>query len=188
MADSSMPYDEFVLAYFIVSDDVDRSRRFYTDVLGGEAVISGEPTYMALANSWIIINVGGGPTDDKPDIILETPGALDRASSFLNIRVADIQRVYDEWSARGAVFLTPPKHHDTEIRCYLPRSGWVPDRGRSNHDRSGLAATSGPTRHELRQPEEGRNRGTLAGIGTRRHRGRACHLQCRRHPRLSAVG
>ena len=61
---------EMVLAHFIVSSDVVRSRRFYTDVLGGKTVISGEAddevTYVALANSWIIINVGGGPTDDKP--------------------------------------------------------------------------------------------------------------------------
>ena len=43
----------------------------------------------------------------------------DRASSFLNIRVADIEAVYAEWTARGAKFLTPPKQHETEIRCYL---------------------------------------------------------------------
>ena len=40
-------------------------------------------------------------------------------SSFLNIRVADIHAVYDAWSARGAEFLTPPKQHETEIRCYI---------------------------------------------------------------------
>jgi len=33
--------------------------------------------------------------------------------------VADIHAVYAEWSARGATFLTPPKHHETEIRCYI---------------------------------------------------------------------
>ena len=115
--------EEMVLAHFIVSDDVERSRRFYTEVLGGKAVISGEAsdevTYVALANSWIIINVGGGPTDDKPTVTLETPPDPDRVSSFLNIRVADIEAVYAEWSARGAQFLTPPKHHETEIRCYI---------------------------------------------------------------------
>jgi catechol 2,3-dioxygenase-like lactoylglutathione lyase family enzyme len=114
---------EMVLAHFIVSDDVERSRRFYTDVLGGKTVISGEAgdevTYVALANSWIIINSGGGPTDDKPTVTLETPPDPDRVSSFLNIRVANIQAVYDEWSARGADFLTPPTQHETEIRCYI---------------------------------------------------------------------
>ena len=35
---------EMALAHFIVSADVERSRRFYTDVLGGVTVQSGEPT------------------------------------------------------------------------------------------------------------------------------------------------
>jgi catechol 2,3-dioxygenase-like lactoylglutathione lyase family enzyme len=115
--------DGMVVAHFIVSDDVERSRRFYTDVLGGKTVIGGEAgdevTYVALANSWVIINVGGGPTDDKPTVTLEAPPDPDRVSSFLNIRVADIAAVYEEWSARGAEFLTPPKQHEAEIRCYV---------------------------------------------------------------------
>jgi catechol 2,3-dioxygenase-like lactoylglutathione lyase family enzyme len=119
MAELPIPADGIVLTHFIVSDDVERSRRFYTEVLGGETVRTGEPSMVALANSWIIINVGGGPTDDKPTVTLETPRDRDRTSSFLNIRVADIQAVYAEWSARGAEFLTPPKQHATEIRCYI---------------------------------------------------------------------
>jgi catechol 2,3-dioxygenase-like lactoylglutathione lyase family enzyme len=113
------PPHGIVLTHFVVSSDVERSQRFYTEVLGGETVRAGEPTYVSLANSWIIINVGGGPTDDKPTVVLETPPALDRTSSFLNIRVADIEALYATWSARGAEFLTPPKQHETEIRCYL---------------------------------------------------------------------
>jgi len=110
---------EIAVAHFIVSSDVERSRRFYTEVLGGRTLLSGEPTYVALGNSWIIINVGGGPTDDKPAVTLETPRDPTRASSFLNIRVSDIEAAYAEWSARGAEFLTPPKQHATEIRCYI---------------------------------------------------------------------
>jgi catechol 2,3-dioxygenase-like lactoylglutathione lyase family enzyme len=119
MAQFPAPELGIVVTHFIVSDDVERSRRFYTEVLGGETVSRGEPTYVALANSWIIINVGGGPTDDKPTVILETPTDPDRVSSFLNIRVADIEAVYKEWSARGAEFLTPPIPRETEIRCYI---------------------------------------------------------------------
>jgi catechol 2,3-dioxygenase-like lactoylglutathione lyase family enzyme len=114
-----IPDSGILLTHFVVSDDVERSRRFYADVLGGETVRSGEPTMVVLANSWIIINVGGGPTDDKPTVTLETPPDPDRTSSFLNIRVADIHAVYAEWSARGAQFLTPPKQHASEIRCYM---------------------------------------------------------------------
>jgi catechol 2,3-dioxygenase-like lactoylglutathione lyase family enzyme len=119
MAEFPAPNEGIVLTHFIVSDDVDRSRRFYTEVLGGETVREGEPSLVALANSWIIINVGGGPTDDKPTVTLETPPDPDRMSSFLNIRVANIQEVYADWSARGAEFLTPPQDRGAEIRCYL---------------------------------------------------------------------
>jgi catechol 2,3-dioxygenase-like lactoylglutathione lyase family enzyme len=119
MAEFPAPKEGIVLTHFIVSDNVERSRRFYTEVLGGETVLAGEPSIVALANSWIIINVGGGPTDDKPTVTLETPANPDRVSSFLNIRVADIQAVYADWSARGAEFLTPPQDRGAEIRCYV---------------------------------------------------------------------
>jgi catechol 2,3-dioxygenase-like lactoylglutathione lyase family enzyme len=113
------PLPGIVLAHFIVSADVERSRRFYTEVLGGETVRDGDVTYVSLANSWIIINVGGGPTEDKPTVTLEIPSDPDRVSSFLNIRVADIEAVYAEWKARGADFVTAPIQRETEIRCYL---------------------------------------------------------------------
>src|SRR5262249_21370333 len=103
----------------VVSNAVGRARRFYADVLGGETVRAGEPSVVQLANSWIIINVGGGPTEDKPTVTLEAPSDLNRTSAFLNIRVADIESVYAEWSARGAEFLTPPQDRGAEIRCYL---------------------------------------------------------------------
>jgi catechol 2,3-dioxygenase-like lactoylglutathione lyase family enzyme len=119
MAEFPVPKQGILLTHFIVSDDVERSRRFYTDVLGGETVREGEPSFVQLANSWIIINVGGGPTEDKPTVTLETPPEPDRTSSFLNIRVADIQTVYADWSARGAEFLTPPQDRGAEIRCYI---------------------------------------------------------------------
>src|SRR6202161_3766111 len=119
VAEPTQPVEQMVVCHFIVSDDVERSRRFYTEVLGGRVVFGPEPTNIALANSFIIINGGGGPTDDKPTVTLETPDDPDRVSSFLNIRVADIESVYAEWSARGAQFLTPPKQHQYEIRCYI---------------------------------------------------------------------
>jgi hypothetical protein len=50
-------------------------------------------TYVALSNSWIIINVGGGPTDNNPAVTLEAPRDPDQVSSFLNIRVKDIEAV-----------------------------------------------------------------------------------------------
>src|SRR5919106_916542 len=119
MAERPSPSEGILLTHFIVAEDVERSRAFYSDVLGGETVSEGEPSIVQLANSWIVINVGGGPTVDKPDVILETPPDPIRSSSFLNIRVADIQAVYDEWRSRGAVFITEPKDLGSEIRCYI---------------------------------------------------------------------
>jgi catechol 2,3-dioxygenase-like lactoylglutathione lyase family enzyme len=119
MASPPLPSEGFVLTHFIVSEDVPRSAAFYSDVLGGEVVLEGEPTMVQLANGWVIINVGGGPTDDKPEVILETPSDPERVSAFLNIRVADIQQCYEEWRSKGAEFLTEPKQHESEIRCYM---------------------------------------------------------------------
>ena len=119
MAEFPAPSEGIALTHFIVSADVPGSAAFYTDVLGGDVVMECEPTIVQLANSWVIINVGGGPTDDKPEVVLDVPDDPNRVSAFLNIRVADIQACYEEWSAKGAEFLTEPKQHATEIRCYM---------------------------------------------------------------------
>jgi catechol 2,3-dioxygenase-like lactoylglutathione lyase family enzyme len=129
-----------VLTHFVVSKDIPRSRRFYTDVLGGEVVLGGEPTIVALANSWIIINVGGPPTDDKPAVTLTVPDPH-VVSSFLNIRVANIQETYDDWSSKGAQFLTPPVDRGPEFRCYL-------------HDPDGHLIEVGQTKREFLKQEE----------------------------------
>src|SRR5262245_21882023 len=69
---NSLPIPEsgFVLTHFLTVADVKRSADFYARILGGEIVLEGEPTMIRIANSWLIVNVGGGPTDDKPDVIL----------------------------------------------------------------------------------------------------------------------
>ena len=72
-----------------------------------------------VANTWLILNEGGGPTDDKPTVTLTTPPDPNRTSSFLNVRVGDIAKVYREWSAMGVEFLTEPKDHGREIWAYV---------------------------------------------------------------------
>jgi len=121
MADSEFPDPQsgFVVTHFLVVSDQDRSREFYRSVFGATVLVERDPVIMRLANSWLILNVGGGPTDDKPTVTLATPADPDRTSAFLNLRVADIAAVYAEWSAKGAQFLTEPKQHAPEIRAYI---------------------------------------------------------------------
>jgi lactoylglutathione lyase len=113
------PSEGFVVTHFLVVSDQDRSRDFYRDVFGAKVVMERDPVIMKIANSWLILNVGGGPTDDKPTVTLTPPADPDRASAFLNLRIADIAAAYAEWSARGAEFLTEPKVHASEIRAYI---------------------------------------------------------------------
>jgi lactoylglutathione lyase len=113
------PTDGFVLTNFLVVADQDRSRDFYRTIFDGQVIRDRDPVILQVANSWIILNVGGGPTDDKPTVSLETPPDPNRTSAFLNVRVADIAAAYRDWSARGAEFLTEPKDHTSEIRAYI---------------------------------------------------------------------
>jgi len=113
------PQSGFVVTHFLVVSDQDRSREFYRTVFGAKVVLERDPVILRMANSWLILNAGGGPTDDKPTVTLAPPSDPGQASAFLNLRVADIAACYDQWSARGAQFLTEPKDHGREIRAYI---------------------------------------------------------------------
>jgi catechol 2,3-dioxygenase-like lactoylglutathione lyase family enzyme len=113
------PNNGFLLTHFLVVSDQDRSREFYKTLFDGQVVRERDPVILKVSNSWIILNVGGGPTDDKPTVTLMTPPDPDHTSAFMNVRVADIDKAYCEWSALGANFLTEPKDHGVEIRAYI---------------------------------------------------------------------
>lgn len=117
--DFPAPTEGFVLTHFLVVSDQDRSREFYQTLFGGTIVVERDPVIMRVANSWLILNVGGGPTDDKPTVTLSTPSDPNHTSAFLNVRVADIEQTYADWTAKGIQFLTPPKDHGAEIRAYV---------------------------------------------------------------------
>jgi lactoylglutathione lyase len=109
----------FVVTNTLIVLDIKRSVAFYRDVLGATVLRQGEPTFLRLGNIWLTINGGGGPTDDKPEVVASPPRDLNILSVFLNLRVTDIRRYYDLWSSRGAQFITEPKVHATELRCYM---------------------------------------------------------------------
>jgi lactoylglutathione lyase len=110
---------KFVVTNTLIVRDIRRSVAFYHDVLGATVLREGEPTFLRLANVWLIINGGGGGTDDKPEVVASPPRDPNVLSIFLNLRVTDVRRYYDLWSSRGAKFITEPKVHATELRCYM---------------------------------------------------------------------
>ena len=95
----------------------------YETVFGSRILSRGDskgaPGYIQIANTWLIVNVGGGPTPDKPSVTLSVPADPDSVSSFMNIRVPDIQACYELWRSRGAEFITEPKDKYGETRCYI---------------------------------------------------------------------
>ena len=120
LADAPVAKDGFFVTHFLTVKDQEKSKAFYVGVLGGKVVKPENPCYIKLANSWIILNSGGGPTPDKPEVFLETPRDPNVVNSFLDLRVADIQACYKQWKAKGAHFLTEPlDNHGHEWRCYM---------------------------------------------------------------------
>ena len=122
------------VAQFLTVADIERSARYYEKVFDAEVLSLGDgnaPGYLRLANIWMILNVGGGPTPDKPTVTLSVPDP-DRINSFLNIRVADIQACYELWKSRGAEFITEPIPKYGEIRCYIrDPDGYIIEVGQS---------------------------------------------------------
>jgi predicted enzyme related to lactoylglutathione lyase len=130
------PQDGISIAHFLTVADIERSARFYETVFGGRILSRGDsrgaPGYIQIANTWLIVNVGGGPTPDKPSITLSVPTEPDSVSSFMNIRVADIQACYELWKKRGAEFITEPKEKYGETRCYIrDPDGYIIEIGQS---------------------------------------------------------
>jgi predicted enzyme related to lactoylglutathione lyase len=122
------------IAHFLTVDDIARSARYYERVFGARILSLGDgnaPGYLQLANIWMILNVGGGPTPDKSTVTLSVPDPS-RISSFMNIRVADIQACYELWKSRGAEFITEPMEKYGEWRCYIrDPDGYIIEVGQS---------------------------------------------------------
>jgi catechol 2,3-dioxygenase-like lactoylglutathione lyase family enzyme len=130
------PRDGFTITLFITVADINRSADFYEKVFGGRILSRGDSKgasgHILIANTWLIVNVGGGPTSDKPTVTLSVLADPDKISSFMNIRVADIQTCYKLWKSRGAEFITEPISKYGEIRCYIrDPDGYIIEVGQS---------------------------------------------------------
>jgi predicted enzyme related to lactoylglutathione lyase len=129
------PREGFTVAHFLTVADIGRSARFYETVFGGRILSSGDssgaPAYIQIANTWLLVNVGGGPTPDKPAVTLSVPDP-NHINSFMNIRVADIQACYELWKSRGAEFITKPRNKYGEMLCYMRNpDGYIIEVGQS---------------------------------------------------------
>src|SRR3984957_20826575 len=128
------PRDGMSVAQFLTVADIERSARYYEKVFGASILTLGDgnaPAYLLLANIWMILNVGGGPTPDKPTVTLSVPDP-NHINSFMNFRVADIQACYELWKSRGAEFITEPIPKYGEIRCYIrDPDGYIIEVGQS---------------------------------------------------------
>lgn len=118
-SDLPAPDSGFVITHFLVVADQDRARDFYARVLDAHPVVGRDPVILKVANTWLILNAGGPPTEDKPGVTLEPPTRLDTVSAFMNIRVADIAAFHERTVAAGAEWLTPPMDRGAEIRGYI---------------------------------------------------------------------
>jgi predicted enzyme related to lactoylglutathione lyase len=133
------PRDGFTVTHFITVADIERSARFYEKVFGGRILSLGDSKgasgHIQIANTWLIVNVGGAPTSDKPSVTLSVPDNPDKVNSFLNIRVADIQACYELWKSRGAEFITEPIDKYGETRCYIrDPDGYIIEVGQNRPD------------------------------------------------------
>ena len=128
------PREGISIAHFLTVTDIDRSLNYYEKIFGARILSRGDgnaPGYLQLANIWMILNVGGGPTPDKPTVALSVPDP-NHINSFMNFRVADIQACYDLWRSRGAEFITDPIPKYGEIRCYIrDPDGYIIEVGQS---------------------------------------------------------
>jgi hypothetical protein len=75
------PRDGFTVTHFITVADIDRTADFYEKVFGGRILSRGDSKgasgHIEIANTWLIVNVGGGPTPDKPSVTLSVPADPD---------------------------------------------------------------------------------------------------------------
>jgi catechol 2,3-dioxygenase-like lactoylglutathione lyase family enzyme len=115
------PADGVELTQLLVVRDVEKSKRFYRDVLGAALYreYGGTSCVLNFQGVWLLLVTGGGPTEEKPTVTFAPPVDPDTVSHQLTIRVPDCVQAYQTLRARGAEFLTAPVDRGAEIRCFF---------------------------------------------------------------------
>ncbi len=109
------------ITHILVASDLERSRDWYRDVLGAELYreYGGSSAVFNFNGAWLLIVMGGEPTEDKPNVAFEAPSDPGRVSHSMTIRVPDCYQAYETLKTRGAEFLTPPHNWGAEVRCFF---------------------------------------------------------------------
>lgn len=118
---TEFPTRDTELTHILVVSDVERSRRWYAEVLGAELYreYGGTSAVLSFNGAWLLLVTGGGPTDDKPSVTLGPPADPDRADHLFTMRVPDCAAAYELLRGRGAEFLTPPVTTGSETRAFF---------------------------------------------------------------------
>lgn len=121
MSHKPFPTEGVELTQLLVVSDLERSKRFYRDVLGASLhrEYGGTSAVLNFQGVWLLLVTGGDPTEDKPGVTFAPPMDPRVVSHQLTIRVPDCQAAYETLSSRGAEFLTPPLERSGEIRCFF---------------------------------------------------------------------
>jgi catechol 2,3-dioxygenase-like lactoylglutathione lyase family enzyme len=115
------PDQGMAITHILVVSDIEKSKKFYKDVLGADVYreYGGTSCVFSFLDSWLLIVTGGDPTKDKPSIAFKAPGNINSVSHAMTIRVPDCQKSYQILKERGAKFITPPVDWTSEIRCFF---------------------------------------------------------------------
>ena len=130
------PKDGITIAHFLTVADVERSLQFYETVFGGRVESRGDRRRAGVHpdREHVAHRQPRGRSDARQtNGNAPRPPDPDKVSSFMNIRVADIQACYKLWRSRGAEFITEPKPKYGETRCYIrDPDGYIIEVGQSN--------------------------------------------------------
>lgn len=118
---SSFPSSDMEMTVILVVTDLERSKSFYSNVLGAEFFreYAGTSAVYKFQGVWLLLSTAGGPTPDKPNVSFAPPVDGSIVNHSFTIRVSNCQFSYETLLARGANFLTPPYTWDNEVRCFF---------------------------------------------------------------------
>ena len=117
----AFPPQSAELTRLLVVSDVERSKRWYVDVLGAELYreYGGTSVVLKILGAWFVLVTGGGPTEDKPTTKFAVPPDPDTISAQTIFGVPDFQAAYETLKERGAEFLAPPGEYEWETRAFF---------------------------------------------------------------------